>query len=71
MIDVLVQDIPGATNGFRCYFPARPFPGYQKKLTWLRATWVETNYRMEEPAMEVGFVRDVPLLRGCPKGIVR
>jgi hypothetical protein len=35
MIDVLVRDIPGATNGFRLLFSAQPFPGYQKKLTWL------------------------------------
>ena len=52
MIDVLVQDIPGATNGFRLLFSARPFPGYQKKLTWLRGDMGGNYYRMEEPAME-------------------
>ncbi len=52
MIDVLVKDIPGATNGFRLLFSAQPFPGYQKKLTWLRGDMGGNYYRMEEPAME-------------------
>ena len=52
MIDVLVRDIPGATHGFRLLFSAQPFPGYQKKLTWLRGDMGGNYYRMEEPAME-------------------
>jgi len=52
MIDVLVSDIPGATNGFRLLFSARPFPGYQKKLTWLRGDMGGNYYKMEGPAME-------------------
>ena len=52
MIDVLVRDIPGATNGFRLLFSAQPFPGYQKKLTWLRGDMGGNYYRMEEPPME-------------------
>jgi hypothetical protein len=52
MIDVLVKDIPGATNGFRLLFSAQPFPGYQKKLTWLRGDMGGNYYRMEEPPME-------------------
>ena len=52
MIDVLVRDIPGATNGFRLLFSAQPFPGYQKKLTWLRGDMGGNYYKMEEPAME-------------------
>jgi hypothetical protein len=52
MIDYLVRDIPGATNGFRMLFSAQPFPGYQKKLTWLRGDMGGNYYRMEEPAME-------------------
>src|SRR3954453_8207886 len=35
MIDVLVKDIPEARSGFRLLFAASPFPGSQKKLTWL------------------------------------
>ena len=52
MIDVLTKDIPGATNGFRLLFSAQPFPGYQKKLTWLRGDMGGNYYQMEEPAME-------------------
>ena len=52
MIDVLVKDIPGATNGFRLLFSAQPFPGYQQKLTWLRGDMGGNYYRMEEPPME-------------------
>lgn len=52
MIDVLVQDIPGATNGFRLLFAAQPFPGFQKKLTWLRGDMGGNYYRMEDPVME-------------------
>src|SRR3954465_6196497 len=36
MIDVLVKHIADARSGFRLLFAASPFPGYQKKLTWLR-----------------------------------
>lgn len=52
MIDGLVRDIPGATNGFRLLFSAQPFPGYQKKLTWLRGDKGGNYYKMEEPSME-------------------
>jgi len=52
MIDVLTRDIPHATNGFRLLFSAQPFPGYQKKLTWLRGDMGGNYYRMHEPAME-------------------
>jgi len=52
MMDVLARDIPGATNGFRLLFSAEPFPGYQKKLTWLRGDMGGNYYRMEDPEME-------------------
>ena len=52
MIDVLVRDIPGATNGFRLLFSAQPFPGYQKRLTWLRGDMGGNYYKMDDPAME-------------------
>jgi hypothetical protein len=52
MIDVLVRDIPGATSRFRLLFSAQPFPGYQKKLSWLRGDMGGNYYRMEEPPME-------------------
>ncbi len=52
MIDVLVRDIPSATNGFRLLFSAQPFPGFQRKLTWLRGDLGGNYYRMEDPVME-------------------
>lgn len=52
MIDVLVRDIPGATNGFRLLFCAQEFPGFQKRLSWLRGDKGGNYYRMEEPPME-------------------
>ena len=52
MIDVLVRDIPGATNGFRMIFSAKPFPGYQKKLAWLRGDMGGNYYKMDQPPLE-------------------
>lgn len=36
MIDLLTQDIPHVDEGFRLLFSARPFPGYQAELIWLK-----------------------------------
>src|ERR1017187_1807682 len=47
MIDDMVVGIPGATNGFRLTFSARPFPGYQKKLVWLRGDTGGNYYKLE------------------------
>jgi hypothetical protein len=52
MIDVLVADIPDATSGFRLTFSAHQFPGFQKKLTWLRGGSSGNYYRLEKPPME-------------------
>jgi hypothetical protein len=52
MIDVLVKDIPDATNGFRLLFATQAFPGNQKKLTWLRGDMGGNYYKMDDPAME-------------------
>jgi hypothetical protein len=52
MIDVLVKDIPDPTKGFRLIFSAEPFPGYQKKLTWLRGDLGGNYYKMDNPPME-------------------
>ncbi len=52
MINHLVRDIPAATNGFRMLFSAQPFPGYQKKLTWLRPQGGGNFYRMDDPPLE-------------------
>ena len=52
MIDSLVKDIPGAKEGFRLLFSANPFPGYQKRLTWLRGDMGGNYYRLDDPPME-------------------
>ena len=52
MIDVLVKDVPNAENGFRMLFSANEFPGYQKKLTWLRGDKTGNWYSLDEPSME-------------------
>jgi len=52
MIDVLVKEIPNAEAGFRLTFSARPFPGYQKKLTWIRGEMEGNYYRLDDPPME-------------------
>jgi hypothetical protein len=52
MIDNLVAGIPHADQGFRLTFSANPFPGYQKKLTWLRGDSTGNWYRSEDPPLE-------------------
>jgi hypothetical protein len=52
MIDYLVRDIPGATNGFRMVFSTEQFPGYQRRLTWLRPEGGGNYYRMDDPPLE-------------------
>jgi hypothetical protein len=52
MLDVLVADIPAADKGFRLYFSASAFPGYQKKLTWTHADSTGNWYRTDDPPME-------------------
>lgn len=52
MIDDLVADIPDARSGFRLLFSALPFPGYQRKLEWVREEMGGNWYRSEEPPME-------------------
>jgi hypothetical protein len=47
MIDGLVAGIPNATNGFRLTFSARPFPGYQNKLVWLRGDGGGNYYKLD------------------------
>lgn len=52
MIDDLVRDIPNARNGFRLLFSASPFPGYQRKLTWVREEMGGNWYRADDPPSE-------------------
>ena len=52
MIDDLVVDIPNAKDGFRLLFSSQPFPGYQRKMTRLRAESGGWWYRTDEPEAE-------------------
>ena len=52
MIDDLVADIPDAHHGFRLLFSAAPFPGFQRKLTWVREEMGGNWYKADEPPME-------------------
>jgi len=52
MIDVLVADIPDAEDGFRLLFSAREFPGWQKRLTFVRGDMGGAYYATEDPPME-------------------
>lgn len=52
MIDALVKDVPDAKGGFRLLFSANPFPGYQKKLDWVRGDSLGNYYRLDDPPLE-------------------
>ncbi len=52
MMNLLVKDIPTAREGFRLTFSARPFPGFQQKLRWVRAESGGNYYRLSDPPME-------------------
>ena len=52
MIDDLVQDIPNARDGFRLLFSTAPFPGYQKRIEWVREDMEGNWYRTDEPPTE-------------------
>lgn len=48
ILDRLTSDIPDAGKGFRLLFSAKPFPGQQIELTWLRPETGGNWYRCEE-----------------------
>ena len=52
MIDGLVKDIAESKDGFRLTFSANPFPGFQKKLTWLRGDSGGNYYKLDDPPIE-------------------
>jgi hypothetical protein len=52
MIDDIVQDIPNAREGFRLLFSTAPFPGFQRRVEWVREDMAGNWYRADEPPME-------------------
>ena len=55
MIDSLVADIPNARDGFRLLFSAGPFPGFQRKLTWVREE-MDGNWYHDEVTDSEGWL---------------
>ena len=55
MIDELVQDIPDARQGFRMLFSTAPFPGWQRRLTWVREELGGNWYRTDDPPRDGWF----------------
>lgn len=52
MMNTVLADIPDARAGFRLTCSARPFPGWQKKLVWVRAESGGNFYRLADTTME-------------------
>lgn len=52
MIDDLVSNIPHARQGFRLLFSLGPFPGFQRKLEWVRQEVGGNWYRTSGPSRE-------------------
>ncbi|MGL5095259.1 MAG: DUF6717 family protein [Planctomycetia bacterium] len=52
MVDALVKDVPDAEKGFRLLFSANPFPGFQKKLTWLGGDARGNDYQLDDPPLK-------------------
>ena len=52
MIDDLVDDIPNARKGFRLLFSTAPFPGFQRRVEWVREDMDGNWYRSDDPPME-------------------
>ena len=71
MIDFLVKDIPNARKGFRMFFSAAPFPGYQKKLVWRREEMGGNVYRRRSADGGLALPGLVPVFRQGTSRIVR
>lgn len=52
MVDILVRDIPNAGDGFKLFFSANPFPGFQAELIWMREEYGGNWYRWERENLE-------------------
>ena len=52
MIDDLVADIPNARQGFRLLFSTAAFPGFQRRLEWVREEMDGNWYKTDQPPIE-------------------
>jgi len=55
MLDILTKDIPNAHDGFKLWFSASPFPGYQRVLQWVETSMGGNWYQFED-TMETGWL---------------
>jgi hypothetical protein len=55
MIDEFVKNIPSARHGFKLYFSAQPFPGFQASLTWVREEY-EGNWYLWDSSEKEGWL---------------
>ena len=52
MIDDLVVDLSNPRQGFRMLFSAAPFPGFQRRLEWVREEMGGNWYKTDQPVTE-------------------
>jgi hypothetical protein len=52
MINQFVADIPGAKHAFKLIFSAKPFPGFQARLVWVREKFEGNWYRWDKTEQE-------------------
>ncbi|MEK8015371.1 MAG: DUF6717 family protein [Candidatus Parabeggiatoa sp.] len=52
IIDLFVQNMPNAEQGFKLFFSATPFPSYQAELVWVREECGGNWYRWETHQLE-------------------
>ncbi len=52
VLDLLTQDIRNARDGFRLFFSASPFPGFQRSLTLIREENGGGRYGLDNSTME-------------------
>ena len=55
-IDKLTEHIPGAENGFRLIFSAKPFPGFSMSFRWVKEEFEGNWYSCNELNSEPGWL---------------
>lgn len=52
MVEWIAGQTEGSEKGLLILFSDRPFPGFQKKLTWIREEADGNWYKIDDPEME-------------------
>jgi len=68
MIDLMVDKIPNASNGFRLLFSRAAFPLYDAELQWLRAEFGGNWYQLAKMRVDGNLVDPPKPMEGwlCP-----